>query len=595
MEIGGTSGQKKLYGKKRIRMNKITITLLSLLYLSLFSQIVEQEILLKKAEVYNQRQRYEQANEIYITLLEDYSVDFTIAAKLIFNYLRVSKVEKAESVLFKYQDLFPEIEFSKTQVLVLLRKGELKKASDLSGSIIKKNKGNVSLYRDLSSFFEQANQYRKAIDIMLEARKITKDDHLYAKELAFDYHKVNDLSESLVEYLKHLEKNKSNFHFVLSRIKKIMSEDRSQIKTIEKFTGNTDDKLLQEIYAISLAEVGEYDGSLEIFETLEIDRLKIFVEENMAVGNFEIAKRALKILTKKEKDPGHNADLKIQVAQIQIYQNEIDSAEVTLLDIYHNQKLSSNEYRYRTQAGRICREMLAGISMRKQRSGEIILKYLEEAKDHTFNQKDKKEIELTIIHFLIMNENYDLSRKKMESILQNEDQSTDIYKLSNYYSFLIATMQNDNAADSLLGELVISFPSNELTNDALFLSYFLANFDPQNRESFLEAYREKMLLKNDRAIELLSLLYNKSKFEEILFLCGEWAMQNEQYEKAKEIFSFEYEDELFSEYAQLKLAGLSKKEEKERIVTGFLTTNPQSVFSPEFRKLLNSKEIENKE
>nr|MBC8385549.1 hypothetical protein [Candidatus Cloacimonadota bacterium] len=154
-------------------MNKITITLLSLLYLSLFSQIVEQEILLKKAEVYNQRQRYEQANEIYITLLEDYSVDFTIAAKLIFNYLRVSKVEKAESVLFKYQDLFPEIEFSKTQVLVLLRKGELKKASDLSGSIIKKNKGNVSLYRDLSSFFEQANQYRKAIDIMLEARKIT--------------------------------------------------------------------------------------------------------------------------------------------------------------------------------------------------------------------------------------------------------------------------------------------------------------------------------------------------------------------------------------------------------------------------------------
>ncbi|MCK4311127.1 MAG: hypothetical protein KAW88_00145, partial [Candidatus Cloacimonetes bacterium] len=194
-----------------------------------------------------------------------------------------------------------------------------------------------------------------------------------------------------------------------------------------------------------------------------------------------------------------------------------------------------------------------------------------------------------IIHFQIMNEQYSQSKEKLSKILKKEDASSDIYKLGYYYSFLLALMQNDPAADSLLGELLINLPENYITNDALFLSVLGSGLDGNTREDFLSAYRKKLLFKDEKAIEILMGIYNGSQNEEMLILAGEWAIESNKKDQAISIFSHEYSNELLAEYALLQKTRITQDEiEKAKLSTDFLKLNPQSVFSPEFRKLLEN-------
>jgi hypothetical protein len=236
--------------------------------------------------------------------------------------------------------------------------------------------------------------------------------------------------------------------------------------------------------------------------------------------------------------------------------------------------------------------MLAEIAIRRHDSENKILKYLKEAEKFSYNQKEKKEIEFEIIYYFIMNGNYDKSKELLKKNLENEEPSSDIYKNSYFYSYLIAVMENDSLADSLLSEIIINIPENFMANDALFLADLLKKLSPEEREKFLLAYRKKMLYEEKEAIKILEEIYNQGKNEEILFLCGEWAESIGDTLKAGEIFSHDFADETLAEYSQLKFAQMkSNKREQREFATDFLKMKPQSIFSPEFRELIYNKEV----
>jgi len=76
----------------------------------------------------------------------------------------------------------------------------------------------------------------------------------------------------------------------------------------------------------------------------------------------------------------------------------------------------------------------------------------------------------------------------------------------------------------------------------------------------------------------------------MLILAGDWALQSGDFFFFEIIFSQEFKNEILADYALLKLTQLTyDREERNIMITEFLKTNSQSVFSPGFRQLLEEK------
>jgi hypothetical protein len=279
------------------------------------------------------------------------------------------------------------------------------------------------------------------------------------------------------------------------------------------------------------------------------------------------------------------ADAKIKKAKILIFQEKLNEAKEILNQLYNDKEIGKAKYRYKTRANQQCRELLAEISLIQDAPENEILKYLEEAKDYAYNQKEKNELDFQIIHYHIMIENYSEAKKILSKVLHREEPGSDNFKLGYFYSFQLALMEQDPAADSLLAELIINLPEHPGTNDALFLADLKTAF-ADDWIGFLGAYRLKMLHKDKKAIDKLIEIHAKTENEKMLFLAGEWAV-NINIATAQTIFNTEFQDEILKEYVVLKRAQIAEnKQVRQNISREFLKTNPQSVFSPEFRKIL---------
>ncbi len=543
--------------------------------------------MLKQADRLTGNRQFEKANKIYKMLLVDYPDDSAIIEKLIVNLLRITKLDEAEKLLEEHQMHLAGIQYVRLKISILLSKGEVKQAVKISDNYLKEHSGNVNSYKIIAGVFEQHRQYEKAIVIYKRVRKISRNENLFIREIAYDYQSLKDFSNAIAEYIKLMKKQTSYSHFVLSRLKNILNEDPSAIKFISNAIKGSDDIIAMEMYALCLSEIGEYEKALNEYVNLDAEKLLDFANQLMVSSNLDIAEKAYQMYLGKVYEPDLIANARINLAGVYIEQGKFQPGWNILLQIYNDDKIKSKKYRYKTRANRFCREMMAEVLLMQNAAPEQITKYLNEAKEFAYTYAEKKEIEFKIIHFLMMNEKYTECKDRLSEILRNEDSASTIFKLGYYYSFLLATMESDPAADSLMGELILNLPEDDITNDALYLSVLKGKLGKQEWEQFLSAYRKKLLYKNDEAINILMEIFEDTQSEEMLILAGEWAVDSKQLEKAESIFSMEYSDDVLAEYAMLKRTEIVEdKIEKNKLSTDFLKNFPQSIFSPEFRQFL---------
>jgi len=473
-------------------------------------------------------------------------------------------------------------------LMILLHKAEFMEAQKLSNIFLEKQRGNINNYITIANVFEQYRQYETAVKIYEKARKITGDENLFNRELAYDYEFLKNHKKSITEFIKLMENRNSYSGLVLSRFKKMLKEDPSVIKYIKDTSGESKNNAVNEIYALCLGEIGEYDKALKEYEKFPAMNILKFAERMDGNERTDVAIQAYDIFLQRSVNVLEKANTKIKMSNIYIEQNNLDQAEMLLLEIYNNKVAKTSKNKFKTKANRQCRELLAQIYLRQNASSKKIIQILEEAKKFAYNKTEINSIEYKIIHFLIMNGESDQAKKKLSQILENENSGSDTFKKGYFYSFLIAVMTNDASADSLLGELIINIPSDEITNDALLLLQSTNQFnDDADKSDFLAAYRKKSLFKNTEAIELLRSIYDRSKVEDVLFLAGEWAAQSGKLELAIEIFNHEYLKPDLQQFAILKLTEIDNdRMQKNKISIGFLQNNPQSIFSPQFRRIL---------
>jgi len=553
-----------------------------------FADINENDILKRRANQYRSQKQYEKAIGIYETIEKNDPNNMDNIRDLILILIQTSKIEKAEKLLNNYKIKMREDLHFQLKLIILLHKAEFVKAQKLGNEFLDKHRGNISNYGSIAKVFEQYRQYETAIEIYLKARKIAGDENLYVRELANDYHALKSYENAVREFVKLAESRNSYTSFALSRFKSMLEEDATVIRYIKESAGKSENPAIREIYALCLGDIGEYEKALNEYEDLPAESLLKFADRMEKNGKPNIAIRAYNIFLNRSVNIIENAKTMIRLADIYIQQNDLTKAEKILLELYDDKNLKSRGNKYKTRANRQCRELLAEINLRRNASQKEVIQYFEEAKEFTFNKSEINEIEYRIIHLLIMNGENDLAKEKLKDVLISENSDSDIFKRGYYYSFLIAIMTNDAESDSLLGELLINIPEDDLTNDALLLfqstNHVQSNTD---RVDLLKAYRKRALYEKSVAIEILRSIYERSEVEDLLFLAGEWAVQAGNLELALEIFSHEFSKPDLQQYAILKLAEIEiNKIEKKKYSRDFLHDNPQSIFSPQFRRIL---------
>ncbi|MCF7794468.1 MAG: hypothetical protein K9N09_03050 [Candidatus Cloacimonetes bacterium] len=566
-------------------MKKSILILFVLLPVLLWPQYNEKNILIKQANRYLVQRHYERANQIYEQILTDFPVDAGVVDMYVSNLIRTSKIDKAEEQLNKYAQQITDLIRIKLRTSILISQGKLDKAEELCLDFLAQNAGSINSYRTLSSIFEQFRQYEIAVNILLQARKVTKDDHLYSREMALDYQNLKEYEKSVEEFFKLVSRQKGYTNYALSRLKQMLQDDDSLISKLEKESSKYEDENIIQIVAQCYAEIKDYDNALLKYEKLAPNILNNFAISMKSMGNLEVAKRAFVRYVEREHDVAKQATANMQIADILITLGDLETAEKRLLKIYNDKNLQGSHYRFRTKANSDARLLLSEIAIIRNDDSNKIVNFLEDAKKYSYNLSQKNDIEYKIIEYLMLIGNFEDSKYRLQALLSQQESGTDSYKMGFYYSYLLALMQNDPASDSLLGEILINLPEKEQANDALNLFVVSSLLKPEQKSSFFAAYRQMQLHKIEAAVDSLLLIFQETNNEEMLLLAGEWAELGNLTDDANYVFSQEFKNPILQNYARLKLAELH--DDKELCRT-FLQNNPQSIFSPGFRKILEN-------
>lgn len=557
--------------------------LLILLPVLLHSQYNEKEILLKQANRYLAQRQYERADKIYEQLLSENPDDIIVMELYVSNLIRMSKIDKANQQLQNYGEILPELTRVKLQTSIYLGTGKIPEAKAKCLEFLTNKAGNINAYRTLAMIFEQYRQYDIAIEIYSLARQVTKDENLYTRELALDYQNLKEYKKAIKEFLKLADSQKGYVNYVLSRLKQILQEDKLLISNLEQESNKYQNDNIQHMVAQCYADIKDFDNALLKYEKLSPELLYNFALNMKLSGEAEIAEKALNRYLEREKDVARKATASLDLAEVEIGLNKLDEAERVLLKIYNDKNLQDARYRYRTKANSQARILLAELGKIKDENETKIIEFLEEAKQFTYNITQLNEIEFKIIDYLLMKGNFEESKKRLQALLSREESGTETFKMGYYYSYLLAMMQNDSAADSLLSEILINLPERKEANDALNLYVVSSLLKPPAKKKFFAAFREKNQYKIESAVDTLLAVFQDTQNEEMLLLAGEWAYYGNIQEKADIAFSYDYKNPILRNYALLRRAEIYNDKDLSR---SFLQQSPHSVFSPEFRNIL---------
>jgi len=446
------------------------ILLILLMIFSLFAQLDEREILFKRATRYRTQQQYEKAAATFAEILKIYPTDEEVIEQFTMLLIQTKQTKRAEKLLVTHQESISKVSYTTLQINIMLSKGQIEKAKKIAFEHLE---GNIRIndYQKLFSTFESFKESGIAVQIIDKVRIIANDDFLFAREKARIQKSLNNLELAIIEYLKVAENKWQYANFALSRLRLILRENLDLIKVIEDYSRQTDNQKIHEIYAQCLGDLGFYEKAILEYNNLPIADLKRFAARQYSIGNLVYAKKAYTQYIEKIGNQVEIANAKIIIAKIEMRQNNFALAQKILTEIENNATIKNKKNRYKTRANSKCRELLAEIE--QITGGTKYIQYLQDAKNFSFNDNDKKKIDLKIVYHQLLHENYEQARHQLASILVGESENSEIYKASIYNSYLMAVFQNNLAADSLLTEFILNSANDVRTNDLLYLSTFL--------------------------------------------------------------------------------------------------------------------------
>lgn len=565
----------------------IIVTMFWALSSMLLAQYDQRQILLQQAQNYYGLRQYTQAENIYRQILELQENDQTAIMQILNIAYMTGDVDKAEELLERYGAHLPPITLLDQQIQLLIYRGKAEEAWIKAMQSISLQPRDQNRYRTLASHFERRAFFEYVQRLYQLGRTNFADPNLFALEYANSALNAQRYELALNEYLSWLERNPANIYFITNQCKSIIEADASLIQIIKDAAKQSSGTVLKELLAGILVQQKNYDQALDIYKELSKDKLINFANQQFNARHDQVAYLAFEYLEQSETELFKKNQYIFNRATIAYRNLDLALADSLITIVIQDSLLNLPQNRWRSEIGYTARKLKSELSLSFSHDPNEAIRWLSEANEYTRSATQSTEIQVEIAGLKILCEELE----EAKAIL-NQVEDSKFLEQKEYYIFLISLFEDDmELADSLMNEQIIHRPAGKYTNDAIYLMMHLLNLSEHAKSQFLASYRA-YLLKDTLAIDMLSEIFAEDEEEELMILALQWALEFGQKEKALEILSHEWQDPIAKEYSALiALLIENSSSEQQKQAREFLKQYPNSVFSPEFRSVMQRREL----
>ncbi len=576
-------------------------------YINVFSQTLQQEIQnrFQLAQQFEQIRNFEQAIQIYETLLATDSTNTLFIDGLHRCYLQLKKYPLAIQLLQK------QLQRSPKDVALLARLGEtyfLSGNSFVADSLWQKaltsSSQNQNVYRIIANVQYQNRLFDKAIQTYLQGRKTLNNPTLFSKELAGLYSVMMDYNSATQEYILLLLQDERQLEFIKTRIAFYTSKNEglvSALSVTEKKLSETNNSTLRRLLLWLLIEGKNYEQAFEVAKKLEEQThssgYEIFNFAQQVTNT--VALQAYEYLLKIETHPSLKPLAKFGYAKCseEINANN-DTSQIPYQKIITMYRSVAEEYpnteialqsKYRTAI--IFSQNLADYDVALQIIDSLLL--LPKAKQIFSSLLSTKS------EIYLMKGNINEAEKTFSQLLQipslgNQERNEARLQLAQiqYYK------GNFDSASVLLQTLVQDLRSDE-ANDALQLQSFIEQYKTSSRQELQVYAKAELCIKQKKYTEAVGMLdeiekeFPNSVLLEFVFLKkGEIFSLLRQYQNA--ITHYQkllevYPKGIVCEQALFRIGKIYQNNIKNtaksiEVYEQFLSQYPQSILTDEVRK-----------
>lgn len=551
--------------------------------LSLLGQYDERAILFQQAQQLTFQRQFTQAEQAWLNYLAKYSDDQAAIAQLFQLYLQINQTNKAQQLLNNYRNVLSDTARLEYEIQLDIQQAKINDAWDKAQAYLQLYPKDENKYRLLANYFERKGFFEQAMRLYEQGRKTLNKPDAFCLEIANNAFYNHQYEKAIPEYLRFLELQPGNFYFVSNQIRQILEEAPELISKVKTIASASQSLEVKEVYALSLSRLGRLSEALEEYSKLPTEKLSSFAYEQFAAGKDSVAIAAFNALRQREISVIQEGDILLKTAEAYIHLKQYAQAESTLAFIIdpvtHQPQAKFSRKKYPFQA----MLLLSDIALWQGKDSRMIEALLKEARQFAISSDDEAEVNYRLVSNYLINERYDDAEQLLTGI--SASKQPDRYL---YYGFLNASCQGKtDVADSLVNELILRVPASPYVNDALTLNIMLMNLSKPAQETFLQAIRQRMAHRDSLSVQTVLNLSLSAKDEELRILAADWAEASGFNAWADAIYDYNWQDGLLREYAQLQRLRLQKQSSSaENIAQDFLRQNPNSVFSPAFRQIL---------
>jgi tetratricopeptide (TPR) repeat protein len=259
-------------------VRRLLLIALSLCAIAVFAGAQQVDIVakLRLAQSFEQTGAWDRAVTIYESLLESNPQNFVILEGLRRSYMELKQYDKATGLVRQQLQANPTDE----NLLSILGglynlAGQPQAADSIWHVVIKKDPKNTNLYRLIAAQLIDHRQYDKAIEFYLEGRGATKNQSLFVEELASLYGALRQYESATYEYVKIVRSNPQQVTYIQSRLSSFTDREDGRRAALGVIRGevarNTEELPLYSILAWLFMEGKQYEAALEQYRI--IDRL----------------------------------------------------------------------------------------------------------------------------------------------------------------------------------------------------------------------------------------------------------------------------------------------------------------------------------
>ncbi len=550
---------------------------------SAYAQYDEKAILYQNAQrLYSQRQ-FVEAEQAWLQVLLNYPNDISAVAQLFQLYLQINNADKAEKLLKDYRTVIPSNQWLEYDIQVDVMQAKLKDAMDKAQAYIQLAPNDEQRYRLLASYFERKGFSEQAVRLYEQGRAALGKTDIFNMEIGNNAFNSHIYDKAITEYIRYLEAQPGNIYFVGNQLKAILKENPDLITLVKRLAKASASIEVKEVYAITLSRMGRPGEALTEYEQLPSEKLYAFANEQYTAGHDSLAIAAFNTLRNKQIDVKTLGEVLLKTTEVYIRLRQFAQAEsiisliVNPVDNKVNSKFERMQFPFQAYL------ILADLALWQGKEFSSVIAFLDEARKVALNNIDKAEVDYRLIGTYFISKQYEQAEQLL--LKQNNPRLLD---RKWYFNYLIAMAQGKSeSADSLLNELILTAPSSIFVNDIMTMNILLLNLSKSAQSGFLEAFRYKMSHRDSLAIQTVADLAVSSKDEELRILAADWAQTSGFKQWAEQLYNFEWQDELLKDYASLQRSKLQTQTSNAEIMAqDFLKTNPNSVFSPGFRQIL---------